>query len=396
MNVAGLDIELTQRCNLKCPYCYIGQGRCQSAETISRETLDDCLDLIAVWGQPRPTPQQKATEVTFYGGEPLLAFGQLRHFVEAAWARGYRLRYAAVSNGTIDRPEIVDYCCRRGIRVQRSLDGCPEAMEKCRGAGTLERYNRATAIWRDYDQTRRMTVIPETARYLWQSLKYFTELGFRKGLSPQPDYYADWSPQHVEDFKTQLWELGSEIVRDVRAGRPAFYHYWFDREYDRFRAVPNRSYKSGVGCGAGKGLWCCSWDGFLFICHRFASEPRDSQFCAGPLRAVVENSAPGVGQGLRESLQRYWRREVPVECRSCIGRYGCTMGCYHVNFKCQGDIGRPPALYCELKREAAQVVTWIDSRLRDQNPRWWDGSRRQRPAAATGLETPSGQPVGTP
>ena len=77
MNVVSLDIELTQSCNLKCPYCYIGQGLCQSAGTISHETLEDCLDLIAMWGHPRPTPKQKATEVTFYGGEPLLAFGQL-------------------------------------------------------------------------------------------------------------------------------------------------------------------------------------------------------------------------------------------------------------------------------------------------------------------------------
>ena len=64
-----------------------------------------------------------------------------------------------------------------------------------------------------------MTVIPETARYLAESLKYFTDLGFRKGLSPQPDYYADWSPQQVEDFKAQLWELGADRAR--RACRPA-------------------------------------------------------------------------------------------------------------------------------------------------------------------------------
>ena len=102
----------------------------------------------------------------------------------------------------------------------------------------------------------------------------------------------------------------------------------------------------------------------------------------GTVREVVENSARGVGPALQQDLERYWRKEVAAECQSCIGRYGCTMGCYHVNYKCRGDIRRPPALYCELKREAAQVVSWIDSRLRDQNPRWWDGSRRKQPAAA--------------
>ena len=382
MTLTHLDLELTTACNLRCPYCYIGQGACQTKATISNETLEDALDLIAMWGLTQPKGKQQATECNFYGGEPLLAFDQLRYFVEGAKARGYKLRYCVISNGTIDKPDIVDYCKHNGIKVQRSLDGCPEAMELCRGAGTLEKYNEATQVWQDYDWTRRSTIIPATAKYIAQSLKYFEQQGFRKGISPQPDYYADWSPQEIEDFRESLWELGSETVRDVRAGRGVFHTFWFQKEFDRFKAVPNRGYKSSIGCGAGKGLWCCSWDGYLFICHRFASESRDSEWCVGRVRDVVDGTARGLGTTVQANLQRYWRKQTNPECSDCIGRYGCTMGCYHVNHKCTGSMLTPPPLYCTIKRETAQVVTWIDQRLRDQDSRWWSGRKQKQKQSA--------------
>jgi sulfatase maturation enzyme AslB (radical SAM superfamily) len=371
LSISYLDIELTQRCNLSCPYCYLGQHK-QTA-TISEETLEDCLDLLAVWGKVKG---QDPTEISFYGGEPLAAFPQMRYFVEGAKARGYRLKYSIISNGTIAKPEIVDYCRVNNLSIQRSLDGCPSAMKLCRGEGTLDQYNAATPLWKDYGKTRRSTIIPETAKFICESLTYMHGLGFAKGMSPQPDYYADWSAEQADDFKRNLWLVAEELVRDVRAGRRPFYFYWFDREYAA-HLTAGKDYRPSPGCGAGRSLWCCSWDGYLFICHRFSSEARDSEFCAGAVADVVAGMARGIGDRVKDCVGRCERKEMPESCRDCIGYYGCCRGCYHVNYKCTGDLQTPPPLYCELKRESARVVTWIDGQLRGKNPQWWKPPQRR-------------------
>jgi len=364
----SLDIELTQHCNLDCPYCYL--GRLKQKGTITRETLTDCLDLLAVWSDT------KTVAVNFYGGEPLCAFPQITFFVDAAKARGYTPRYTVVSNGTIDKADIVDYCKTHGMTVQRSLDGCPSAMELCRGKGTLDRYIEATQAWKDYGKTRRSTIIPETAKFLLGSLRYMAKLGFRKGFSPMPDYYADWKPEHIAQFKLNLWAMADELIKDVKAGKQPFYMYWFARDYNA-RFTAGKNYKPPIGCGAGRGLHCVSWDGYLYMCHRFTSEPRDSEFCAGKIRDIIDGTARGYGPTVMEGLQHFWTKQPRDKCQGCAGVYGCTRGCYHSNVKTTGDMREPVPLYCTLKQEAARVIQYIDNQLRPTHPDWFQPKRKK-------------------
>jgi len=375
MQISALDIELTQRCNLACPYCYL--GRCKSTGTIARETLAAAADLLDK--QPPPQPKKKALKVNFYGGEPFLAFAELRWLVEETQRRGKNYRFTILSNGTLADPEIVAFCRAQQISVQRSLDGGPAAMRICRGEGTLEKYLAASRVWKDYAKTRRSTVLPETAKFLLGSLRYFEKIGFRAGVSPMPDYYSQWSPRQIAEFKENLWGIAEHLIARIRAGGEPFYVHWFDRSAACFRAGKN--YRSQVGCGAGKGLWCLCWDGFLFLCHRFASEPRDGPFCVGSIAEVLAGTARGLAPSVQGDLQRFWKKDRLPRCADCIGQYGCTQGCYHSNWKCTGDLREPPPLYCELKRESAKIVQYIDNQLRGLRPDWW---KRRRGKSANG------------
>jgi hypothetical protein len=62
-----------------------------------------------------------------------------------------------------------------------------------------------------------------------------------------------------------------------------------------------------------------------------------------------------------------WREE----CKNCIGRFNCEKGCMHNNWLCTGTIDIPPKLYCEIRKEAAKVVTWLDNELRNIDRDWW-------------------------
>jgi uncharacterized protein len=274
------DLELTRRCNLKCGYCYL--GHVADSSTIDAATVEQVLEFIARWGRPAGG---KPLQVNFYGGEPLLAYDELRLVVEGAKRRGLKLRYAAVSNGTIANEEIAAYFRANNVGVARSIDGCPAAL-KINRPDILPAYCRATEIFKDQHKTRRATVSPAAARFLLESVRFMQDgLGVRKGGTFIPDFYAAWSEQEQQDLLEQLWAVAEEYVRDFKAGRP-FYFYWFDREKRRFELNDRRP--CPFGCGAGRSMCAINCHGYVFPCHRFTTEAVDGDFCAGHVGALKD------------------------------------------------------------------------------------------------------------
>jgi radical SAM protein with 4Fe4S-binding SPASM domain len=102
-------LELTRRCNLTCPHCYIEGGAPRENEMVASEffrLLDDFADM-GVWG------------VAFTGGEPTLhpEFANLvRH------ARARNLLVGIATNGMFLTPALLDSLPRDGVIVSVSLD----------------------------------------------------------------------------------------------------------------------------------------------------------------------------------------------------------------------------------------------------------------------------------
>jgi radical SAM protein with 4Fe4S-binding SPASM domain len=102
-------LELTRRCNLTCPHCYIEGGAPRENEMPAAEfyrLLDDFADM-GVWG------------VAFTGGEPTLhpEFGNLvRH------ARKRQLLVGIATNGMFLTPALLDSLPRDGVIISVSLD----------------------------------------------------------------------------------------------------------------------------------------------------------------------------------------------------------------------------------------------------------------------------------
>lgn len=102
-------LELTYRCNLNCPYCYIGQNR--HKEELS---TDEWLKLIS--------QIPRYAFITLVGGEPFLR----KDFVEIMNAASKRTfgKVNVVSNGTLLNEENIDAMVKAGIILfSVSIDG---------------------------------------------------------------------------------------------------------------------------------------------------------------------------------------------------------------------------------------------------------------------------------
>ena len=375
LRLESIDLEITTNCNMACSYCYASIDKKDLVRgDMSNETIEQVLDLIVKYGYPKAVQGEKGmnkkpTIVTFYGGEPLLAFERIKYFVERSKERGMELSFSALSNGTIANEEMVKWFKDNKIWVQRSLDGCPEAQEKYR-PNSIKKYEEATKIWKDFESSRRMTVQPEFAKLLIKSLRYFESQGFCRGLSPMPNFYIEWTEEQMQDFEKSLWQLGEYYIKCWNEGRP-FYCYYFSREMIFRFLEPHKTY---WGCGGARGLHCITWDGQITICHRFSREKPESVFYFGTIKEVLDGNAKGYGEEVLKKASMHeagLRKDWADKCKDCIAQYSCEKGCMHTNFICTGNINTPPELYCRIRRTSARVVTILDSKLRCKDPDWW-------------------------
>ena len=116
-----LELQITDRCNLQCRHCYIGEGLRQDLSTGQIERV------------LREFEETHGLRLLLSGGEPLLH----PHFWEVNdILKDYAFRSVLLSNGTRITKEMAKRL--RVHEVQVSLDGMKEGHESLRGGGTFE------------------------------------------------------------------------------------------------------------------------------------------------------------------------------------------------------------------------------------------------------------------
>ncbi len=116
-----LELQLTDRCNLRCKHCYIGNGS-------GRE-----IGVAQVASVLREFEEMQGLRVLLTGGEPLLhsRFDEINEMLPDLY-----LRKVLFTNGTLLNRETLRRLKVHEIQV--SVDGMRHAHERLRGAGTWE------------------------------------------------------------------------------------------------------------------------------------------------------------------------------------------------------------------------------------------------------------------
>lgn len=121
-----LEFQITDRCNLRCRHCYIGDGFHQDLP------FDSVLKVL------KEFEEIQGLRLLLSGGEPLLhpEFWKINEIL-----REYPFRSILLSNGTL----ITKGVAKRLLvhEVQISLDGMKEGHESLRGEGTFEKTIKA-------------------------------------------------------------------------------------------------------------------------------------------------------------------------------------------------------------------------------------------------------------
>jgi uncharacterized protein len=307
-------LHLTDRCNLRCSYCYLPHMR----EDMSLET--GCVALDALF-RSAVTNNFKQVIIKYSGGEPLLRYPLILDLHEYARTLAERhsleLDEVILSNGTLLTREIAATLKLLDIGLMISLDG-----------------------YGDYHDLHRPYA---SGRGSFKDVAEAVEIALANGLIPNisvtvssrtvdglPEI-CSWILEHALSFTFNFYRENefSASQEDMRLDEQKI----INGMLSAFRVIennlPSRSFLGGIidradlsaahthTCGVGQNYLVFDQNGQVAKCQMHIHKPVTDMSVADPL-ALIRSDKIGI-QNLSV--------EEKDECKTCDWRYWCAGGC---------------------------------------------------------------------
>lgn len=348
----------TNRCNLRCSYCYAfgGEGGASGEPLVemSPAIAHAAIDLIA--GNARALADEgcevRCFIVSIHGnGEPFCAFGLMREIVrygqEASERVGIPVVFNAATNGVLNDGQLA-FLVEHFDSVNFSFDGLPEFQDANRptagGGGSFVQIDRSMRTLQDAGVSFgiRTTVTAEMVRSM-------------------PDivaFVADNYPQVEQIHFEPVWECGrcaksADAMPDATA---------FTESYLAALDVAEQRGVNLVYSGARQGMVCDSFckvgsggftvtpAGDVTACYEvsYASDPRSKRFFYGRYDAQAGTFA--FDRGKLEELAHLNVRNFPF-CEDCFCKWHCAGDCAAKVLEGIEPHAHAGSVRCEVNRE---------------------------------------------
>lgn len=355
----SLCLMVAQECNMRCAYCFAGEGNYGGGGLMSQATAFAAVDyLLGASGCVR------TVEIDFFGGEPLLNFPVVKAVVdygaERAKAEGKEISFTLTTNALLLDEKKTSFLLERGINVVLSLDGREEVHDRFRRfpdgsrsyRAVLEKAKRFFSAWA---AAPRSSYCYLRATYTRLNLDFsrdfchlagegFTTVSLEPVVSRPEEPYAIL-PEDVPAAVSEYENLTQEYLALKRKGTPVrFFHFELDP------AGGPCLTKRLTGCGAGFAYLAVGVDGRLYPCHQFVGM---GEFCIGD----IEN-------GVRRNDVVNCFRHAHVynkPCATCWARFFCGGGCHAAAYLVHGDVLKPYEVGCALMRKRIECALYLQA-----------------------------------
>ena len=369
--LSTLVVNVTNRCNLSCAYCYeYGEDKITEPtaggmpKLMSEKTARESVDFMVERSGNSPV-----VRLTFFGGETLLNFDVLEKTIPYARRRaaeaGKRVEFSLTTNGTLLRPEVIEFLADNDVGVTISIDGPKEMQDKFRvfhdGRGSYDvvapkvrellKRHRSRPIGARVTLTSDVLDITRIYRHLREEVGFW-EVGFAP-VTTSPGRAHAIGETGFDSMLGQFRELAGEFLEAALAGR----HHGFSNVRDTVEELHKGASKA-LPCGAGLGLMGVATNGDVALCHRFAGSDDHK---LGTVRDGVDDTA-------QTAFLDAHHIDRKTDCRTCWARPLCAGGCYHEAYTRYGTTQAPNLHYCEWIRGWTETCLEIYGEIAERNP----------------------------
>jgi uncharacterized protein len=349
-DIGAISLNMAQGCNLRCTYCFAGEGDYGNKGMMTAETAIAAIKFF--------TQDRKSFHVVFFGGEPLLNFSVIKDVV--AWCETQpqvRFSFGLTTNGTLLTAEKLAWMKDKGIKLTVSYDG--------KGLQAKQRLNKdkttnsetlvekklatfATQLGELREMNLRATIQRDNIEMLEEALlATLTSSTFKLSVS----HHA--TPLRAFQFnEADVDKLGVVYKKVID-------RFLAEEAYEKLLRLDNvKRYVKTIhagktrqyACGAGVNYLTVSVAGDFYLCHRFNEEEEEN----------FGNVRDGLKRDRLDEIANFRNAEAEP-CNSCWMKEWCAGGCFHEHKTASGSKFQPDPMYCKLQgleiEQALRVYT---------------------------------------
>ncbi len=332
----NFNIFFTNSCNLKCRYCYEGE---KQRKIISQETLDYILDFIC------SVSNENIITITTHGGEPLIAFSEIKYFVEKAKKRYSNIYFQMTTNATLLDESKIDFIEKNYNKISISIDGTRKAHDTNRifldGSGSYD------AVIKNYEKIKkrnieleaRMTINPYNYMYTFESVIHLIDIGFTRIL-PFPDVFTkEWTEEMLQKFESELKKIVDYLIQNG-----------LESKIDIGLIDTVKCKTRNSVCDGGITTFTIDTSGKIYPCI----------LCNGNEKYCIGTVQEGIEKEKLDYVHAFDQHRIAV-CEGCERYDYCrNTRCKLVNDVIEGNPYTPIAVHCQIENIAVELDQYMD------------------------------------
>lgn len=348
----AVTMLLTNDCNLACSYCFeSNKGKDYMPKEMALDILKDTYNQV--------DPMVGIFTLNMFGGEPLMNWDTFKAVCDYVLENNLKIRITATTNLTLLTDEMIDYIDELSIPVLVSVDGIKEVHDKHR-CNSFDKVieNMKKLIDRDlgYLIEARMTVAPDTAKYMYESVKMLVDLGINN-IANVPASDLEWDTQSIQDYKDnyeKILDMYIDILNDETNKRNISLY-----KVDQALNLALEPIKEDTSmCNIGNPRWVIvDWKGDIWPCPDYPTTDN-----ADLIAGKIGNFYTGVDETKVDPKPMVATYELE-RCKGCEAISICKSGCPYENYTKNGKFNEPTIGYCTLQKAFVEIIKAYQDKL---------------------------------
>ncbi|MFZ9241633.1 MAG: radical SAM protein [Sediminibacterium sp.] len=355
----ALTITVTSACNLHCDYCFEEH----ESRMIKPDEIIPIIDIA--FNNFRKNNPEGPMPLSFFGGEPFIAWKTIKNCIEHAKEKGYELSVGITTNLTLLTDEQIEFLDDNDIGLLVSIDGTKEVHDRLRdGSYDVVANNVKKLI--DSGLKRlieaRMTVPPSDFGNLLAGVQNIFSLGV-ENIAPVPVTDQKWTQEQIDTLKDQLdklYEWTISIYENEDNKRNISIKMLDDY---LFQCIHDEYDMRGTPCSFGSNQWLSIGpSGEMYPCHQIHTR-KDQQelFYMGNIIQGEILPHKILGQVVPHSWKK--AEDPKYTCDTCEAYNICRGSCPSENYDLNKNYLMTPDEWCEWVRMARNVALKYQNKI---------------------------------